>query len=328
MFQLKDCSYLDAMKFWLTSLVILIMMIITSCKEGNQPFFQKEKIVTGPFLFSMNHCFNDDEYNLSFPSWFDDSIVKEYKIKTLTRKIYSVSDEVDTTDLELREIRTYSFTKKGTLSGFHIAHFYDNQEVGAIDFLIKDIDEHGYAKIVTKGSKLTKEKEDIFSQFKTVSPEKYTAKYLAYHDASTGDYIFYVIDKEMFGPLSVDSVLHPTKHDRIVLGEPDRPEKKYRVENTVNENEVIEYLYQDGFITRISFDEYPFHIDRHIKYDKKGLCTGFVDSTFSDNQFLTVRTARFEMDKTLPSKLIHESNAGTSDTGYYEIETFEYTFYP
>lgn len=325
---MKDCSYLDPMKIQGSLWVVLLALIFLSCKEGTQPFFQKEKIVTGPLIFKMEKFFGDEEYELSFPNWFDDSIIKEYNIQTLTRKIYSVSDEVDTTDLELREMRLYSFSKKGELQGLQVTHYYDNQEVGSIVFKIKEVDEYGYAKITTTASKLTKEKEEIFSQYKTVIPEKYTHKYLAYHDAAIGDYVFYVIDEEMFGPLSVDSILHPTKHDRIVLGSPKLPTKKYRVENTVNETDVVEYTYQDGYIVKISYDEYPFHVDRHIRYDKKGLCQGYVDSTFSDDQFLTERTARFEMDKTLPSKLIHENNSGGSEVGYYQIETFEYTFYP
>ena len=325
---MKDCSYLEPMKNQRSLWVVLLSLILFSCKEGDQPFFHKEKIMTGPFVFKMDKCFGDEEYNLSFPNWFDDSIIKEYKIQTLTRNIYSVSDEVDTTDLELRETRTYSFSKNGRLNGLQVTHYYDNQEVGSINFNIKEVDEYGYANVTTSGPKLTKEKEEIFSQYKMVSPEKYTHKYLAYHDAISGDYLFYVIDEEMYGPLSVDSILHPTKQDRIVLGSPRQPKKKYRVENTVNEADVVDYSYQDGYILKISFDEYPFHIHRHINYDEKGRCVGFVDSTFSDDQFLTERTARFEMDKTLPSKLIHENNSGASETGYYQIETFEYTFYP
>lgn len=316
------------MKKWNLFLGIITLAVLFSCEEGKRPFSHKKEIVTAPFIFKMNQCFTDDEYNLSFPNWFEDSIIREYNISSITRKIFSVSDEVDTTDLELREIRTYDFSKNGQLKGIQVAHYYDNQEVGSITFSIKQIDEYGYAMVTPIKAKSSKEQEEILSQYRIVLKEKYTSKYLAYHHPLSGDYVFYVIDEEMFGPLSVDSILHPTKHDQITLGSPIDPKKRYRVENTVNETDVVEYKYAKDQLVEIVFDEYPFHIQRHVNYDAKGNCLGYIDSTFSDNQFLIEKVARFESQNTLPSKLIHQNKSNSSEASFYQIETFEYTFYP
>ena len=265
---------------------------------------------------------------MSFPVWFNDSIIKARKISSIQRMVYMSSTEKDTTDAALKEVKTYYFTEMGQVRELEVEQYYDNVPVGSMSFTIEERDEFGYAMALSRPGINSIPDEEILEQYRFYKKEDYMDKFLVYTDMNTGDYLFYMLNKENWGTLSVDSILHPTIHDLIIFGTPHKPTKKYQVENRVNEFNVVNYSYNNvDYLNEISFEKYPFHYKRSMLYNDRGMCSGFVDSTFSNDKYLTRRESMFHFEEELPVRLIHENKSGKSEAGYYQFETFEYVFF-
>lgn len=305
------------------------MVFLFSCSEERKKLIEKDTRQIQPFIFNLEHFFSEEEFNISFPVWFNDTLIKRQGIKTITRMVYTSSSEKDTTSASLKEIRKYSFTEEGAISDLHIEHYYDNLLVASMEFRFLERDEYGYSPTLSRDEMNSKSDLEILEQYENYFKEEYSDKFLAYSNMKTGDYLFYMLKEKNWGTLSVDSILHPTSHDLIVFGNPLKPRRKYQVENRVNEFNVVDYAYiNDGDnLEKIAFDSYPFHYERSILYNDDGLCTGFIDSTFSTKKYLTRRESMFHFEKNLPVRLIHENKSGKSEAGYYQFETFTYTFY-
>lgn len=305
----------------------LLLLLFTACRENPTANPEEDEEPTLPCLFNMNRSFTPEEFNISFPLWFNDSLIRKHKIETLTRNLYSNSVDIDTTDLSLRESKVYTFNEAGKLIGLYIEHYYDHTLVGSMSFTFSKHDEVGYAEVQSRKEKILRSDQEILSQYRRYTKEKYADKYLVFKEQMSGDRLFFMLRKKHWGSLSVDSILNPSRRDMIVLGTPKKPHKRYKVENRVNESEVVEYSYAEGLLKRISFDRYPFHYERSLTFDRKGQCTGFIDSTFSNKKYLTRRESTFQMKKGIPVRMIHETKSSKSATGYYQMETFEYSYF-
>ena len=305
------------------------MVFLFSCSEERRKAVEKDTREIQPFIFNLEHFFSEEEFNISFPVWFNDTLIKHNGIETITRKVYTSSSEKDTSSASLKEIRTYSFTEEGSISDVHIEHYYDNIMVASMAFTFLERDEYGYSPTESRAGTNSKSDLEVLAQFENYFKEEYSDKFLAYSDMKTGDYLFYMLKEKNWGTLSVDSILNPTSHDLIVFGNPQKPRRKYQVENRVNEFNVVDYTYigKGDNLEKIAFDKYPFHYERSILYNDKGRCSGFIDSTFSNEKYLTRRESMFHFEKNLPVRLIHENKSGKSEAGYYQFETFTYTFY-
>lgn len=320
-----ECSYLQLMVRIVSILPLFLLLI--ACGEHKRTHEKTESVTVEPGLFHLAHAFTDDEFNVSFPQWFNDSVIRHHRIHTITRKSYFSDTEMDTTDFALREVKVYTFNSLGYLEALYIEHYYDQTLVGSMSFNFDDPDEYGYAQVSPRKGTHSREDEEILAQYHLYDKQKYGEKFLVYEDLESGNYLFYMLREENWGPLSVDSILNPTRNDLIVLGTPRLPYKRYQVENRVNEFNVVRYERAKSDLTGISFDKYPFHYERSLLFDKKGVCTGYVDSTFSGEKYLTRRESLFRFEKELPVSLLHENKNNRSASGYYQMETFEYTFF-
>lgn len=286
----------------------IFLFFFCSCSERNKSFKRDKNIDNVPFLFRMNAAFTDAEKYLSFPIWFNDSIIAKNKILKVTRSLYFL-DKGETQGTEElintvpREKREYWFHPNGQIKVFKMTYFFDDEEIGSVVYTYKTLkDKFGFA-IVTKGDDLNPqfelEEEDIDFPFFVHQSAKQTGKYLAYQDVVSGDYLFYMLHKKYWGPLSVDSILKPTPKDNIVLGSPYFPFKQYKVENKVNEKDahLFNYNAKTKGIRTIIKQDYPFDQNRTITYTEKGTCNGYIDSTFSGKLFLTRILTDFKLNK-------------------------------
>lgn len=300
--------------------VLLAAIMVVSCTSEQRKKLRERRTTIHPFIFNMEHYFSDSELQLSFPVWFDDSIVVEKRIKKITRKVFAnPADEED--DLP-REIKVYDFNERGSLTTVSIKKFYENMVVEDVTFSYSGVkDKVGFASVeILNGAHHTEQG----SEYVVHSKEKYHDKFLVYVNENSGDYLFFMLNENHWGPLSVDSILRPTPDDVIVLGTPRKPRKKYQVHNTVSESNVVELEYRNNgeVVKSISFEKYPFYYKRSITYNNKGYCIGYIDSTFSSNDYLTRTLSNFELNEVqLPVKLTHTKPGG----GGYEL--FEYEYY-
>ena len=308
--------------------ILILAFFVFSCSGELRKSSEKEAKIVEPFIFDLAHFFSEEELNISFPVWFNDSIIKKGKISSIRRMTYMSSTEKDTLNTLLKEIKTYHFTESGQVREVEVEHYYDNILVGSMSFTIEERDKFGFSLAVGRPGEKVGPDEEIQEQYRIYKKEDYTEKFLVYSDLSSGDYLFYMLNETNWGTLSVDTILHPTISDLIIFGTPHKPIKRYQVENRVNEFNVVNYSYNNAdYLAEITFDKYPFHYKRSILYNDLGTCSGFVDSTFSNEKYLTRRESMFHFENSLPVRLIHENKSGKSETGYYQFETFEYDFW-
>jgi hypothetical protein len=285
-----------------------------------------EDVTYKPFIINVQHYFSEAELNMSFPIWFDDSLIATNNIKSITRSTFTSSTQSEINFDTPREIKRYYFNDNGQIVKVDFEQYYENVQVGKNTFIYNgERDSMGFAHVEMTNADYDETQDNFNIHLK----EKYEEKYLAYKNVDSGNYLFCMLRENSWGPLSVDSIINPTQNDIIILGNPIKPEKQYQVKNVVNEFNVIDYGYDRSKINpkEIFSGEYPFNYKRSVLYGKEGVCIGFIDSTFSDQKFLTSRLSTFEMKDNLPSLVIHKKKASMSEECYFQYEKLEYDFY-
>lgn len=312
------------------------LFILAACTNSTIKADQKNAPESSPFLFRMNTAFTDAEKFVSFPIWFNDSLIVLNNISKITRSIYfiDIDDTLEMGDLRKdipREKREYWFHPSGQIKQLKVTYYYDDEEIGHIAYwYTSSKDKYGFATLVkSEENDSMHEEEDLTTEFpfRTHSKVKQTDKFLAYQDNESGDYLFFMLNKKYWGPLSIDSILNPTPKDIVVLGSPYFPTKQYSVENKVNEKNIIQIRYDQKTkaVKTIIRQEYPFDQRRTLSYSKKGVCNGYIDSTFSGTLFLTRTITDIESDKkNKPTRVVHRKENQHNKTGRVSIELITY----
>ncbi len=314
------------MKTIILSLLIL-PILFTSCSEIRKKKKKEEKDgAYKSFIFNMTHSFSENEKNMSFPIWFDEEIIRKKNIKSIRRKIFPSGNKNNPEELNPKEKKTYFFDTDGSLKRIHIQQFYEYITVADLNFEYKVLrDEYGFSPVRIVYDKNENNNEAI-DQFLIYDKIEYQQNYLVYQNAKSGDYRFYMLKKEYWGTLSVDSIFDPNPQDMITFGSPILPKKEYYVENKVNESNINLFHYSSkNMPMKVRTEKFPFQYKRSIIYNKEGNCSGFIDSTFSNDEFLTRLNSSFVFHDSLPIELIHESKS--KNKLFIQVETFEYDFF-
>ena len=300
-------------------------LILFSCSYVSKNKKKRNKIIHQSFVFDMKQMFTENENDITFPIWFNQGLIREKRIKQVTRKMYGSSKDSTIENLTPKEVRHYTFDTSGRVIDIQIEQFYEYISLGAVQFNYQnDQDEYGFSKPEV----ITGEENDLLEQFQLYAKIEYSEKYLVYKSEATGDYKFHMLFKEGWGALSLDSILSPTPADLVVLGPPGTPVNSFYMENTVNQAKKTSFKYsKKGHFLGFEKDNFPFAKSRTISYNDLGACVGFVDSTFNDNVFLLRRTSTFDFSDELPSRLVHARLSGVMGEPYREIETFQYTLF-
>jgi hypothetical protein len=308
-------------------ILLLIPILLAACSEEKRQLFRNRKKLSKDFVLEMQHFFSESEDNMSFPVWFDDSLIKENKVQAIHRKIYNLNGNVaDFASLKVE--KDYEFDVNGKVKSIKISEYYEGQKVSDVTFRYSGVrDVNGFQKV--KMSKTNESNEDLTGyQFHDL--EQTATSFLAYSNVDDGSYLFFLPDEKHWGALSVDSILGPTGEDLIVYGTPKLPSKRYHVVNRVNEFDVktIEYAKKTDNPTEVQFEREPFDYKRNIEYNKTGDCVGFIDSTFSMERYLMRRHSKFSLQKNqLPFRVTHTSARTNDNNENFQIETFDYTYY-
>ncbi len=273
------------------------------------------------------------EKMLSFPLLFDNQLIHQQGIKRVSRCFYVLDKSQERRDVSsevLREKRDYFFNNSGRLIQIEFIYFFDDRVVGKqLIKYPKASDYFGYSQAILHrdSGAVSKDKIDIDFGFSMHKLAKKNTRYFALEDPKSGEMLYYMLKKNLWGALSVDSILKPKPIDRVVLGSPRFPFKSYRVENKVKEKDVIEYFYREDSkqIRRIVSSDYPFNSARTFIYRKKGFCHTFIDSIFSGEDYLTRTITKLNFDKqNRPVLVRHIKETGFRKLGIVTIERISY----
>jgi hypothetical protein len=294
------------------SWIVILLVLVTSCGNSDPNGLKKtSKFTKTNSLFNMANYFSDAEQFISFPIWFNDSLLKARNIKQITRSIYGKEGWVSTQDSTHFPQRRldYFFGSNGNLMKQMNTNYYDNRKINAVSIHFSNFDPIlGHAETTVESTDSIGIHEFRFQQ---VSKVKKTKHVTLFKDKLTGNGLFVVSNSAYWKPLAIDSACKPTAQDRIIWGSYQSPIKKYFVKNLVEESDVRNYVYEGKTLKKMEWKDDPFEIRRTFLYTKEGYCKSFVDSTFGMGTFISATKYQFTLKDGLPVAMkqsaMHES---------------------
>ncbi len=278
-----------------------------------------------PNILNLSFVYSEGEKIISFPVWFNDSLVRERGITSIERVFYYESG--DSTENESEEDVTpekkitYLFDKNGFPKEMQVGNYYDNRLISSLTVKYSEYKpKTGFAK-VTMNEKISTE-DFPYVEFRQLSASNHL---YSYKDLFSSDRLLIIPDSKNWKPLVVDTLCKPGKGDLIVWGSLKHPQKIYSVQNLVEESNVREFTYEHGVLKRVEWTDDPFKIHRTFRFNKEGICTGFADSTFSMGGFVAAANYFFELNNQLPVQVTKEVNRGGAKRIIFR-ESFTYHF--
>lgn len=318
----------------------LVILSLASCtpkstekKKSSDLAFSRQWL--NPLV--INEAFEND---LTFPIWFDDSLVRSAGIQKITQRIYGSFDEkvVDSSLIHKTfpvEKREFYFDPNGLVDRLVIYSFYDDREVARISYVFQgNMDKNGYRKAVRlQHYQIAREDEVIYfpdyndrsHTYRVYEPVSWNYKKQSYQEQNTKNKIHVFRNSKQWNVLSVDSIAKPASTDWIIWGNPKKPHKRYHVQNTVLESEVYRYQYwPSGLLKNRTITDYHFKNQRTFQFDESARWIGYIDSTFSNEIYIQHTFHRFQLDQQKrPNEIRHYRNVQNKDVLLY-LETFRY----
>lgn len=304
---------------------LLILLLAGSCAERKKikaESVQVKATLIHPFFFQ-----EEVLQLVNFPFWFNDSIIRANKIQTIKHIIFGSALDLDDSNDRIEELPkktvVYTFNEQGKLTGMQQTIFSEGIIISNQSFKVKQTRNPVFSYIIPAEEHLGMD----HSLFMLI-PMKRKTNVQQFDNEQYNERYHFITNKKYFGALSVDSIAHPETNDWIILGSPTRPTKKYKVKNKVREYQVSNYHYwNSNFPKQIESDEFPFIRKRTFSYSG-GLFTGYVDSTFIDEEFITkISTVIYYDKKQLPVHVEHIKTHTQGDQFFKKREQFEYTYF-
>jgi hypothetical protein len=309
----------------------LIGLLLLSCGGKTT-----QKVVLNPVKTPLIHpLFFQDEIaaQLNFPFWFNDSIMREQHIQTITWTVYGTTqmdDENEKQGDDYPKTKTiYTFNENGRLVGLQRSDYSEGLTISSGKYAIIPTAQPVYSQ-VKRVQPLHLGTDESVESYSFLRPVNANPRILQYDDDYADVRYHFFPLKKCWGALSIDSIGHPGSSDWVILGTPVKPEKRYQVVNTVTERNVTHYEYlHANYPKMITWSDYPFTQKRTFTYSKSGVFTGYIDSTFIDQEFVTRTTSRFGFDGLKrPARIVHEKGHASADHNYETIEKISYSTFP
>ncbi len=289
---------------------------------------QAEKTGTSALKPTLIHpLFFQDEVAavINFPFWFNDSIIRKNNIESFELLTYgSVVDEEANEKKFPKKSVHYHFNKKGHLSYIQQTNFSEGIIISHQTFEIIESLKPPY-----HGVKRLNNTYGIENSSYLIIPFKYKVNVHQFDNNQKGERLHYIANEKYAGALSVDSIASPGPSDWIIIGTPERPIKRYRVKNKVSESAVTHYTYKtDNLPANTTNEDFPFTKKRSYNYAKNGVFSGYTDSTFIDNTFVTRNlNVLLYNKKGLPIGIVHKKDHVDGTANFISKEIIRYNYF-
>lgn len=315
----------------LVMIVSCFLLLLYAC--GGKNSAKKVTTVVQPSIIHPLFFQEEIATHLNFPFWFNDSIIRKQGIQSFTWRIYrSTQLDEENNGQPVSDLKTkiiYTFSEAGKLITVERNEYAEGLKISERKYALIPTAFPTFFHIKPLQPMVSNDNEstEAYVCLKKNKPRKRVEQYednyndLRYH---------YFPNKKYWGVLSIDSIGHPGENDWVIRGTQRKPKKRYQVRNTVTERNVTHYDYHnDNYPHMIRWTDYPFTQHRHFTYSKKGVFTGFIDSTFVDQAFVTRNVSVFGFDaKQRPIRITHKKAHADGDKNYQTIETIDYTLFP
>lgn len=281
--------------------LFILILLLTACSTDQSNKNSRNKNATlSPSIFNLTFIYGEGEKMISFPIWFNDSIVASNNITSIERVTYYESSNknknLTSEDLVPEKKIKYQFNTQGKIDYVQIGNYYDNRLISTIKIQYSKLDSTtGFASVKLNESLHTEEFPYHTFRLKETNPNV-----VVYEHIESKNCLFIVPHKEHWKPMIIDTLCSPKKEDVIIWGSLTHPTKIYSVHNLVEESNVRTFTYKKDLIQTIDWTDHPFSIHRTYQFNKQGDCTGFVDSTFSLKNYISATSYQFELKDRLP----------------------------
>lgn len=313
-------------------LFFLLFQVLLSCKENKEKqVIPKENEFFKPFVFNLQNMWTDLEERVSFPNWFNDSIIQSQQIGAIHRSIYekpaSLKDENYPDSIYLKEKISYYFYPNGHIKCLSITSYVEGEKIGTATFNYGNTkDKFGY-NFANLSDSFSINSKLLQNHFQIDSLLYSHADYLNFVENESENHLYVVLNNKNIDALMIDSILKPNFSDWIMQGNPRKPAKLYRLKNKVNQLQVRNFSYSEHnnqFSSSVK-EHFPFETRRMLSF-KNNCCFGFSDSVYSNSQFLYHTKYNFYgTDLIVPEKVVisksnHESTLTWETIEYYKYE--------
>lgn len=275
-----------------TFYIFLIFIILTSCDDSSE--LAKKTIQVPPSLVHPLILDGGCRGLINFPFWFNDSIIHAQGIKEIDWIEYEsfIAGEAIKEPIQPKTHFVFRFNDEGYISRYEQFDFDNGIRVSRQLYFLSSLNKMGYSRVkAARKIKNTLCKQPIYT------PTKSNERLASYEHKPTMHQLHFLLNDYFHSPLSVDSIAHPTPHDWVILGRPEKPIKRYQVRNTVKERNITSYTYHnDNYPKRIVSDHYPFTRKSHFNYSKSGRFKGCTDTIFIEKTAVTIEKTNIIYD--------------------------------
>ncbi len=278
----------------------VLFFLIFSCKPEGQKKEAPPTIDYKESLINFSFFYTEYENWMSFPVWFNDSLIQKEGIESITREVFSQG--IEDTSLFITEVLNhrwvYEFNADGTVKRVDAASIYDAKIISEVLFNYRGLDRHtGYSQVMVS----EKEMSDYENLPYVIHNKKQENKdWVSFTEWSNQYNVFVLNNEEHWKALVIDTLIGPKPVDFIIYGGVIRPKKSYKVSNLVEENTVRNYTYQGTHLSEIERIEDPFVNRKKFEYDNNGYLTKVIDSTFSMGGFVNKSILKINYKDGLP----------------------------
>lgn len=282
-------------------LFFFLIILSTSCKTDVKKESVEERVSREHSI--INFSFYNTEYEnwMSFPVWFNDSLIRVNDIVSIKRELFS--EAFEDTSLYINEVLNhrwvYDFNSDGTVLRVDAASIYDAKIISEVVFNYRGFDRNtGYSQVMVS----EREMADYENLPYIIHNKKSENKDWSTFTEWSNQYHIYVLNNEQhWKSLVIDTMIGPKPIDYIVLGGFIMPKKSYKVSNLVEENNVRNFTYSKQHLKLLERVEDPFINKKRFEYNPKtGLLDKIVDSTFSMGGFVSRSIIKIEYRDGLP----------------------------
>ncbi len=305
--------------------ILFLLSFLTACKAE-----VKDVVVDKPIDYQIsliNFAFYNSEFEnwMSFPVWFNDSLILKNQISKIQREVYSIdfSDSTQFTNEILDKRWVYQFGNDGTVANLGVEVVYDAKAISAVEFKYKGFDPlTGYSQVLVSEKELA-DYENL--PYVIHNRNKTNDNWSSFTEWSNQYQLFILNDEQHWKSLVIDTLIGPKAVDFIFWGGMLRPLRSYKVSNLVEENMIRNFKYYDNRLMEVERVEDPFRIKRSFIHNDQGVLTEIMDSTFSMGGFVSAAVLEVKYKDGLPFELT-KSLVNKEEKKLIFKEKLHYTF--
>lgn len=256
----------------------------TSPVSNNNSQTSYKPSIIEPYLFNEYKLFN-----LSFPIWFNAHLIVESNIEKILLENSTINPDNDRTIENINYDFHYTFNSKGIIKKIVYHEYYMNKEIFNVIFSYhQNIDSLGYS--LPKYSTSFKENH-FLDKFNILEFDKQNNQLFQYvnRGANSNNTHYFISNKENQNTLFIDN-LETDENDVFYFGTPVKYSKAFELVDLVNEKKIEEVTFEKNKRVAMSiFNQLGLTLKRTHLYSNIGQWTGYVDSTFLDQNMVEVR---------------------------------------